>query len=982
MGIFSKKKNEFEHLHNDNLLIDDDEFVLHAPKKRSDGQAVGSGSAVAPHALTAKEVLNTPTEEIKMDSHPQPDSVYKMMKDREKKHTETAIEDDYVPAWAGITKESVLDPAKTKPETEKVTATEDITSKKIEKAEPVIDTKVADTKAVETKNAEVKTAQPAKAVAASVITATETNDEHSAAADSFLERCRLALEKASTEDAENAKGADSTPETDTAPAEKPTVTESKPETHSVDDIVRMLRGDSHSDIDGKKPVKTEDISGFELNETVPENTEDKTEVKPDDKTAGREIKVEVEVIPTDSDSDIMQTTASVPEPDSDVRVFGKIIKGSVVVQTSDGDNIDATQYVNAIKSAKNDRADSMTGEEPTVMIGDLGNLDDLGDLGDAISRQADSDRDDVTYYDDDYDDDGYDEQPYYETEDPELSDIEDYKSLDDAARLKVRLTDEKAKNKTVAIFTSAIAVLSLIVAAFPKSIVAASTVSLIELILLVSALVMNYDLWFDLKNLFKMRPKFDSLVCISAVVTLAQSLVSYLSDGKVLSLGAAAVLLLSVNRIAKFLKSSRILHGLGLLANSEPKRAVVSVGGSNAKVISSGAVEGEALVLCDRKVVNVQNYIKNCSYDSPSERKLKVLLIIAAVTSLLIGLAVGFLQSAGVGLTVATAILLSILPSAAAFVSELPMYFAFRNAARYGAMTAGYKGAYELEKANLVAVNSHDLFPGGSVKLYNMKTLSENEIGKTLLDAAAVAIAANSPLSHIFREIIGTDFEKDLPKVGGFQYEDKMGVSGWIGERTVLIGNRNLMQGHSVTVPAASVDQKILKAGYFPVYIAVSGVPCLLFIVKYEPDATVTRELQMLCNTGMTVMVDPNDPNANRDMLCDYFGLPTEALKVMNHNGRVSYERSCADIESASAPAVFGNSICGLFSTITSAITLKGVYPVLWALVIIAAVIGSGLAVYLAFAAKLSLLSSLTSGGFQLLFVGITALVSRLKIRK
>ncbi len=974
MGIFKKKKNEFEHLHNDNLLIDDDEFVLHAPKKHNEGQAVGSGSAVAPHALTAKEVLNTPTEEIKMDSHPQPDSVYKMMKEREKQHTETAIEDDYVPAWAGITKESVTDTAESKAEaqTAKVTATEDITSSKVEKAEPSVETK-----AIETKSAEVNTAQPVKTVTAPVVTAPETADEHSTAADSFLERCRLALEKASAEDDENAKNTQNAPEVRNETVEKPVKTETAPEAHSVDDIVRMLRGDSHSDIDGKKPVKTEDISGFELNETAPETAENKEEVKSDDKV-GREIKVEVEVIPTDSDSDIMHTSTSVPEPDSDVRVFGKIINGSVVVQTSDGDNLDATQYVNAIKSAKNDRADSMTGEEPTVMIGDLSDLDDLGD---AISRQADSDRDDETYYDDDYDDEGYDEQPYYETEDPELSDVQDYKSLDDAANLRVRLTDEKVKNKTVAIFTSVIAVLSLIIAAFPKSVVAASTVSWIELILLASALLMNYDLWGDLKNLFKMRPKFDSLVCIGATVTLVQSLVSCLSDGKILSLGAAAVVILSVNRIAKLLKSSRVLYGLLLIANSEPKRAVVSVGGSNAKVISSGAVDGEALVLCDRKVINVQNYIKNCSYDSPTERKLKVLLIIAAVASLLIGLAVGFLQSAGVGLTVATAILLSILPAATAFTSELPMYFASRNAARYGAMTAGYKGAYELEKANLVAVNSHDLFPKGSVKLYNMKTLSENEIGKTLLDAAAVAIAANSPLSNIFQEIVGTDFEKDLPKVGGFQYEDKMGISGWIGERTVLIGNRNLMQGHSVTVPAASVDQKILKAGYFPVYIAVSGVPCLLFIVKYEPDATVTRELQMLCSTGMTVMVDPNDPNANRDMLCDYFGLPTEALKVMNHNGRVSYERSCADIESASAPAVFSN-VCGLFSTITSAITLKGVYPILWALVVIAAVIGSGLAVYLAFAAKLSLLTSLTLGGFQLLFVGIAALVSKIKLHK
>ena len=99
-----------------------------------------------------------------------------------------------------------------------------------------------------------------------------------------------------------------------------------------------------------------------------------------------------------------------------------------------------------------------------------------------------------------------------------------------------------------------------------------------------------------------------------------------------------------------------------------------------------------------------------------------------------------------------------------------------------------------------------------------------------------------------------------------------MGISGWIGERTILIGNRNLMQGHNIPAPSASVDQKILRAGYFPVYIAVDSVPCLLFVVKYDVDPAIAHELRVLCNTGMTVVVDPKDPNTSSAMLCDYFG--------------------------------------------------------------------------------------------------------------
>jgi hypothetical protein len=306
------------------------------------------------------------------------------------------------------------------------------------------------------------------------------------------------------------------------------------------------------------------------------------------------------------------------------------------------------------------------------------------------------------------------------------------------------------------------------------------------------------------------------------------------------------------------------------------------------------------------------------------------------------------------------------------------MYLACKKAARYGAMIAGFKGAYELNLANVATVNSSDLFPEGSVKLYNMKTLGENEMGHTLTSAAAVAIAANSPLSHMFKEIIGNSKES-LPRVNGVQYEDKMGISGWIGEETILIGNRNLMQGHNIPVPPASVDQKILKAGYFPVYIAVNGVNCLLFLVEYETDPTVTRELQELCNTGMTVVVNPNDPNTTDAMICDYFGLPNDAVKVMNHNGRVSYERVSGETDSVSAPAAFRDNICGLFSSITSAIRLGGIYSVLTAIFVIAAVLGIVLTVYLSISGKSHLVTPLSIGGFQILFAAISALVAKLK---
>ncbi len=924
MGIFGKKKgSEFEGLHNDNLFNDDDDIIIPNGQRRSNTHSVGHSNTYAPHALTADELsLGRSTDTTA--SKPQANSVYERMKEREQSGTDNSFDDNYVPSWA--------------------------TAKGKDNEETVAKADILSQSAVVEQMKEVEAVrEPKKAVGT-------IEPSHSPSADAFLERCRIAVEKASVNEDRTIE-----PEKATIPANEPKQEpkqESKPKTASVDEMVEMLRGNS--------TVKTD---------TMPDTTVNERPASDDN----GEVRVDVEVIPTDSDPGIMQTTLNPHSGDGDVRIYGKVVRGAVLGHTADGNDVEVSELIKSEKATQDTIiADTIIADEKTIMFGDLGDMISKRAEDDLNSASADFEDD---LYDEDEDD--YLDAPYYETEDPELSNIDDYKGLNDAARLRTKYMAEKSKNKIVSVFT-AIAVLIMLLLATPiveLFKLPANTVSAMEVILLGACLAVNFDLFGDFKNLFKLRSKFDSCAIVAATVTLAQSIASvFVYDNKYSGLALAAALILATCRFARLMKASRILKGLELIANSEEKRAVVSVGGKNAKTIASGAVDGEALVLCDRKAINIRDFIKNSSYDSPFERKTKNLFIISTVISIVAGVVAGYFGGFGLGLTVVSALMCCMCPACAALICELPMYFAHKKALRYGAMIAGYKGAYDLNLSNLVAVSSSDLFPEGSVSLYNMKTLAENEIGKTLVDAGAVAIAANSPLSSIFREIVGDD--NCFPKVNGVQYEDKMGISGWIGERTILIGNRNLMQGHNITVPPASVDQKILRAGYFPVYIAVDGVPCLLFIVKYTTDPAVAHELQRLCDTGMTVVVDPKDPNTSEAMICDYFGLPNDALKVMNHNGRVSYERAASSVESASAPAVFGKNICGFFSVVSSSIRLGGIYTILTVLFVISSVLAATILAYLCLTAKLSLLTSLTFAGFQLLFVGISVLVAKVRSLK
>lgn len=980
MGLFGKKKDLIDEGHNDNLLTEEDDFLL--PLDDSRFSLKNKQKTAAPHALTADEVIGSSTPEtipMQNDRHPAPNSVYERMKEQRRIEEEQTIKDDYVPSWATAAK------------------SDENADKKDEVAKPIT------YKEPET-----------------------VEDTSKEATDDFLERCRIAVDLATTGIHYDNKAFEVFANEDYY---KPMDSEAAAKEVNVEDIIRRIKSENNlpdAPIDEPKTEESAEIvfestSAAEsilkeipksespnntepLRETVPEEIpmvsdrnphhnsseisafEDEEDVivytKPSapitpafeetteeekEENVSNAIPVQVEIIPSDSDSDIMHTDSVGTQ-----KTYGKVYRGVVMGRSENGD----VQLEKVIDAAK--ESTIIASAESAAITAAVGAATDktmvFGNIISAISKRADDDYDDFDDYDDENDN---SDVPYYEQEPKELKGMKDYNDLNDSAKLRTELMAEHTTRSTFTalsfIATALIAVIS-----SPLSVYfGAVTVGYINLLLLIATVFFNLNVFTDLKRIIDFKVGFDTCVSIATVVMLIQNAVSLFAfDGKFSSIGAAAALLLSVNSLAKTLKIKRTLNGLETIATSETKNAVTAAAGAPAQTIASGAVEGEVIVLSGREVTNVRNYLKNCGYESPFDLKAKFLFAAGVVAALLIGLISGIFTDALTGLTLSALTLCACFPVCAIFTSELPMYIASQKLNRYGAMMAGFKGAYDLNLSNVLAVKTSDLFPEGTITLYDMKPLGQNEIGHSLIEAAAVATAAKSPLAPIFRGIVGEIPVKDMPEITGVQYEDKMGVTGWIGDRTILIGNRNLMQGHNVSVPPSSVDQKILRAGYFPVYVACDGVPCLLFIVKYEADANIAAELQRVCATGMTVVVYPEDPNASDMMLCDYFGLPNDAIKVMRHNGRVAYERATTPAESTSAPASFGKSICGLFSAVSSAINMKNTMTVLTVLYVIAAVLACILLVYFTIIGKLTLVTSFSFAVFQVIFAAISAVMA------
>lgn len=931
MGLFNNKRiqDEYENGHNNDLFTDDDDDITFF---KTEHKVLGDHKTVAPHAITADELMGVEPENIPMKSdvvHEAP-SVYKRLKEQEQMRAETAIEDDYVPSWAvkPEAKEDTKEKSNGRPDEVKMTSNE-------------------------------KPAFSGSAV------------ESNPSVDEFLARCRMAVDMATGKvEQETVEVKQDLPFEPIQPIEThqfDRFTESdnvrpvgtKATAHSeadMEDIIRRLKGETEVET---KPAE-DDVVKSAKTETIEE-----TENSP------REIKVEVEVIPTDSEERIMSTTESGVE--SDVRIYGKIVHGEVLQSTPNGD-IAADEFIKTppVKPIEADGATMVFGAE-------LGNiLSQKADESFAASKRAGGayfDEDEDEFYNGDVS-----EVSYYETEDEDLREVDDYKTLSDSARLRVRYGEDKTKNTTISILSYILlGVAAVISIPVFKSLIGAKAVGTVMLVLLTCLTIINYDVFTDVGNLLKGKPGFNSCVSLALILGLVQCAVDTLCFcGGYASATVAVMLLTSIARSAELIKIKRIKKGLEKIATSEPKHAVITADDDVSEVIASGAVQYEATVATGKNTVNVRNYIKNSLYKSPFELKLLPLFIAGAATAVIAGVLAGYLLGASAGLAMSVLSLCAVYPACSALTAELPLYNIVKKIARFGAMLAGYKGAYELNLTNVVTVNTSDLFPNESIKLYNMKPLSENEVGRSITYAAAVAIAAKSPLAGIFAEMVGDTGEKGLPKVGGVKYEDKMGVSGWIGDNTILIGNRNLMQAHNVAVPALTVDQKILHAGYFPIYIACNGTPCLLFVVKYDVDPNVCAELQRLCNTGMTVVVNPEDPNATDIMICDYFGLPNDAIKVMNHNARVAFETETAFVDSSAASASYGKSVCGLFAAVSGAIGLWKTISAMTALFIVAAVLGVILLVFTAILGKLALGAMLFSV-YQLIFIIVGLVISAYK---
>lgn len=228
-----------------------------------------------------------------------------------------------------------------------------------------------------------------------------------------------------------------------------------------------------------------------------------------------------------------------------------------------------------------------------------------------------------------------------------------------------------------------------------------------------------------------------------------------------------------------------------------------------------------------------------------------------------------------------TAALCAAAPAFAVAGANLPMCRAARALIRRGAMLVGWKAVEIFKDTDALLVDAAELFPSETIRLHGIKTFSGTRIDEAILDAAAVSIEAGGSMAGVFRRVIEnrTDMLQDVDTL---LYEQDMGLSGWVGGRRVLVGNRRLLENHGVDVPSRDYEMRYTKDGRQLVYLSTGGDLCAMFVVSYTADRGIEEAIHRLTASGVTLLVRTADPNVTAQLVHDVFGVDEDSVRILD----------------------------------------------------------------------------------------------------
>ena len=456
-----------------------------------------------------------------------------------------------------------------------------------------------------------------------------------------------------------------------------------------------------------------------------------------------------------------------------------------------------------------------------------------------------------------------------------------------------------------------------------------------------TAVISFRDLREGIKDLFTGR--FSTLTALSAAVLAELLHIIYIISaalffdapipGNFAAPVCLAALVYTVNRL---MHTSRVERGFTYASKKGIHSAVMSADDSPiAADLRHASGSRSARIAYVVKTRHLSNYFMNaCREDKCSilmSRVYPVLLIVAALAA---AVAAARTAVAG-GDTVNTAFsafcasLIIGIPVTGMLGFEVPLSRLSGTLRRNGALLTGWNAVEKFGNTDAFAINTTDLFPRGSIRVRKSFAINEMEIEEITSIAASVLVDSGGALAEVFSELIRDD-ARLRQRVDSITYETEFGISAWVKDKKVLVGNRDMMQLHRVLIPGgglARLDEfeAMRKNQCFQMlYVAVNNRLMGVYMLEYKAALSARKALLQLIEDGTGIMVYTCDANINVQLIKAVFDIPPRFIAILDNEGSKVYDSVTFKVtQSQEALIATDGSLKALSEAIRAAVLLR-----------------------------------------------------------
>lgn len=486
-------------------------------------------------------------------------------------------------------------------------------------------------------------------------------------------------------------------------------------------------------------------------------------------------------------------------------------------------------------------------------------------------------------------------------------------------------------------------------------------------------------------NFCKFKADGDSLPSLASLACLVQCIVLLLNPAALANKSVhlysfTAVLGLLFNCIGKLLIVKRTMLNFKYVTADCDKYATTIIEDEQlANDLTKGVLTNIPITATNKKTGFLTGFLdmsfREDAYDAIS-RKLTPIVFIAAAILAVSGYIIT--QNAFVTLTVVVAAFSICSPLYGLICANLPLLTAVKAVHRHGGMIIGYPAVEEFSDVNSTTAQGHDLFPNGTVILHGIKTFKGMRIDDAILDAASILVKSNSILSDIFMQVIQGKPEL-LKEVDTLVYEDMMGVSGWVDNKRVLIGTRDLMLNHGIDVPSKDYEKRYCTEDNEIIYLSTSGELTAVFIVSLTASPPVEAALRRLESNNIFLIVKTVDPILNREKLASVFQVEPTLFRVIPSRLHKAYDAQHTPSKQEEGFLANNGNFYSYIKTLTTTKRIKTRIMLGIVLILTSVIIGFGLVTALCLMNDFSRINVLFLAGYQVLWLVIAWLIQKIR---